>query len=137
MEPIPLNLREFIETSGDSTLVSMSFDGQEATLVLDHGRADQRVSLRIKTSLIFSTLSSTDSTRVCFASIRRLDELLQIQHGVYVPSGDLPGFMDEVRDGLHLAYGLRKSQYGFKFSLTGSFHFVAMIRSLSDIALDA
>ena len=131
-----MNLFEFASNSGDSTLVSLLFNGTEAEVMLDHSGLEKKVLIRIKTNLIYSSIRANETVRACFVSVSNLHDFLDSKNGVFVPSDSFGTFMDEVREGLHLAYGLRTSQYGYTFSLIGGFKFLAIIRSLSDVQLE-
>ncbi len=133
---LALDLSELAATSGDSTLVSMLFDGREAVVEMDHAELEKRVRIRIETNLVYTNLSSDHQGKTCLVLISSLKDVLHSKNGVFVPAEDFGTFMKEVKEGLHLAYGLRTRQYGFVFSLVGEVDFVAIFRSFSDVLLE-
>jgi len=128
-----LNLDELIRTSGDSSLISLGFDGKEVSVVFVHGELERHVELRFESHLIYCDLISEAKGKTFFISVGNLSENLCSEKGVFVPSGEFVDFMREAKEGLHLAYGLRVSQYGVALSLIGDFRFVAILRDVSTV----
>lgn len=128
-----MNLDELIRSSGDSSLISLGFDGKEVCVVFEHGELERQVELRFESHLIYCDLISEAKGKTFFLSIGNLSDCLRSEKGVFVPGESFSDFMKETKEGLNLAYGLRVSQYGVAISLIGDFRFVAILRDVSAV----
>jgi hypothetical protein len=106
--------------SGDSTVEQLIYrNGVAELLVIDY-ETEKRLCLRIPTRIFYSEASSEYGT----AHIRvfSLAECLPIQQpsGRYIAPETFAQQMQASRDHLHLAYGLRASDFPWFFYIGGS-----------------
>ena len=128
-----LQILNLIAQSGDATVLALHHEQQYLHIQLQLFETDDIIHLKIKTQYLINTYTGQQTT--CYLQLRELEQSLQIQHGVYLASPHFIDFMQETKNGFHLAYGLRVSQYHYLFSLLGDFQCHAVVRDLQDIEI--
>lgn len=130
----PITLQDIINTSGDSTSESSSFNDGILMVNFLHGELDQRIHLQISTNVIYSNHRAGSHNNTFYISTIELKKRLLEKNGVFVPHIDFTEFMRESRDFLNLAYGLRSSQYGLLISFIGDFHLATIVTGIDKIS---
>lgn len=128
-------LFKLIYSSAESEILAFNHDGQDLTLVLYHDELDGKIEFKITTSLYFSNYTA-HSNSPCYLQLNRIDEDLTVENGVYIAAKDFPEFMDQCRNGLHIAYGLRASRFTYFFKVLGAYSIVIPIQSYTDLRFE-
>ena len=127
-----MTLEDIIQNSAESELLSVEIVVKQIVFKIYHDGMDRMLSLKLPYISFYSTFSN-QAPEVCFMNIEKIASKLTVKNGVYVAAEDFPTFMSEVRQGLHLAYGLRVSQYAYIFQLIGSVRVVVPLKSLDNV----
>jgi hypothetical protein len=129
-----MNLNEFIKTSSESELLSFNFSEQGVSISLFHDSLNKNFNIKINTNNVFSNLTSLRQT-TCYLEISLIEKYLEVKNGVFMPNQNFGIYMDEIRHGFHIAYGLRSSKYKFFLVFNGDFRIVMPIENYSDISI--
>ncbi|WP_133257079.1 hypothetical protein [Hymenobacter edaphi] len=109
--------------SGDSTLRYYHYQQGVLSIVLDVYELHQSALIRVRTDQVAvdnRALKHNSVSCTCFIELTELSTVLAVQHGVYVPSPDFGGLMQQVRNHHHLAYGRRLGEAKLLLALRGS-----------------
>ena len=124
------------DIAGDSTLTHVSYADGIAEIHLIDGETDDSLLLRLPTPVFFSTASSAQGC--VFIEVVPLTEHLPVHpaSGRFIASETFEQQMQATRSALHLAYGLRASEFPFLFLVRGvSIYFAAPIPSAEHITI--
>ena len=97
------DFNEIIKFSGDSHIVSYHFENGKLTftLLLDEfrGEIDKRIKVEIFTNRIKGVEFNFNrpSSSVCYIELLNIEDWLDKNNNIYVPSQDFPKFMIEIR----------------------------------------
>lgn len=132
-----MNLEQLITKSGDSQLISYHFSNSLLSITLDFDELDSLVTIKIPTS--FLRVSKTDSSipLTCHLELLRVDEKLATANTRYVPNSDFGQMMNEIRSGLSLAYGRKKTGNEFVLNVVSYERLIScLIDNLEDVQVD-
>jgi len=104
-----INIDYFFENCAESTLLNFRYENTVAHFTVQLYENDQIISIQAATKHLYSNFSGNKAIFNPF--MKNLNDCLEIKNGVYVPIADFVQLMNETRENLNLAYGLRTSQY--------------------------
>lgn len=131
-----MDISSIIPKSGDSILMATSWNMGILHIELTLGETDERIHLSIATDRVFFSPKVYDSgsDKTCFIEFKLLEEIIPPQNTLYLPPSDFHLLMEQINNQFHIAYGLKKSEYGYFFSLRGYQRLVAcVIKNHNDI----
>lgn len=107
------------QLSGDSSASHLFFSDGVATLKYVDGDSGDSYLLRIQTAILYSETSAEIGT--CHVRIEDLSRWLPVEtsSGRYLLLTDFGHLMKLVREGFHLAVGLRKAEYPYQLQVRG------------------
>lgn len=116
-----MNLRELVDTSGDSHLIEFRFNNSILEVRIFHDEFDNEVIFKIRTNTVFGAdLSEQDdiasTCRIEFSSVKGL---LSEENGYFVAAKQFSMMMKETKLHLNLAYGVKAVEKVYLFSLVG------------------
>ena len=114
-------LEKMIETvGGDATLVAYSMENGALRLHME-SYDDEDVFITVRTDTIRLDVSDDHTLmRYVYLRLTYLADILNQEHGIYVPSSDFGHMMQETRKGASLVYGRRLSEVKWLLSVVGS-----------------
>lgn len=130
-----MDISNLLKDSDDSKFLEFIATQNEVRLSIYHDRLDKKIELKFPSTIYYTNFSQR-SGGICYLTHNLISEVLNVDNGVYVPHQNFPTFMDEVRQGLHVLYGLRQSKYKFLFSCYGSFIFLIPFENIHDIQIN-
>jgi len=104
-----INIDYFFENCAESTLLNFHYQNTIAHFTVQFYENDQIINIQATTKHLYSNFSGNKAVFNPF--MKNLNDCLEIKNGVYVPSAYFVQLMNETRENLNLAYGLRASQY--------------------------
>jgi len=118
-----INKGYFLKECQESTLLEFDYKFGMARFVIRLYGNDKTVQIKCKTHHIYSDFVSDKGCDIAVFSpcLQNLGEWLAVEKGVYIPSKNFVQFMQEKRNNLNLAYGLRCSQYQAIIRFCGAF----------------
>ena len=130
----PEALNELVEASGDAYLLDYSFRDNLLDLHLKFFELDD-VRILVRTDTVSIPRYVPDALRlwVCYLNLIKLEDVLNIQHGIYVPPQKFIEVKKQTRSGLSLAYGRRANDVQWLFRLVST-KLACTITSLEDIS---
>lgn len=116
-----MDIQDLVSKSGDSYLKSYDFSDGVLEICLDVDYFDEEITIHIPTDLVLGeSIASKDKiARNCRIELTQLEGELNSEKDYYVPASDFGAFMKEVRTGISLAYGKKKSEIRWKVSIVG------------------
>lgn len=127
-----MTLEEILATSAESELLSCRVIDHVIILSIYHDELERVIEFKLPYISFYSTFSEHSTPAVCFMKIEKISAVLNIEHGVYVAAHSFPDFMYEIKQGLHIAYGLRSSQFQYMLRFIGVFKLNIPLRGLED-----
>jgi hypothetical protein len=124
------------DIAGDSTLSRISYSDGVAEIYLIDGEIDELLLLRVPTPVFFSTASRAH--RRVFIELLPLAEHLPIHSasGRFIAPKSFEFQMKATHRAVHLAYGLRASEFPFLFLVRGEcIYFAAPVHSAEHITI--
>ena len=131
-----MTLEEILATSAESELLSCRMIDHVIILSIYHDELEQVIEFKLPYVSFYSTFSEHSTPAVCFLKIEKISHLLKIENGVYIAASAFPDFMYEIQQGLHIAYGLRSSQFQYVLRCIGSFKITIPLKHLEDCHYD-
>lgn len=127
-----MDILDLTKESAHSKLLNFIATQNEITLLLYHDNLEKNIEIKFPSDHFYTNFSP-ESEGICYLNCELISEVLSIKNGVYIPHENFVFFMNEVRQGLHILYGLRQSQYQFFFSCNGSFTFLLPLKSIEKV----
>ncbi|MES2702265.1 MAG: hypothetical protein V4649_06475 [Bacteroidota bacterium] len=116
-------IEDIVKNSGDSTVDKYSYSEGALILELDLTEVERKIRITIKTAILsFSNdyFEKNDSVyRTCMIEIQELADVVSTENNIYVPPKKFADIMKDSRLNYNLAYGKRKSDIKYIFSLVG------------------
>ncbi|SDD43426.1 hypothetical protein [Niabella drilacis] len=118
-----LNLKYIVENSGDSILENYNYSGGVLMINLYLSDLEKKVLIEIRTDeMSFKNYyldQAEELYKTCRIEVQALSDILSVENGIYVPSGNFGKFMNEKKTNRHLAYGEKITAKKYIFSLVG------------------
>jgi len=135
-----LDLKYFIENSGDSTFENYSYLKGLLTVTLLLTDLDKRIIIEVKTDLLsfnnFYLQKSEDLYKTCHIEIKELEKFVKIHNNIYIPSDNFGLFMKEKKLNYNLVYGLLAYENKYLLSITGYDALIScVVSSLENITI--
>ena len=99
-----MNFQELKNNSGDATLIDYTYKNQEICIKLELF-SGELASFKANTSQV---IVNNHELKVCYIDTLRLSSILLQENGFYIPNKDFGKFMQEIKQNLHLGYGLKE-----------------------------
>ena len=119
-----LTLNQIISTSGDSTLLSYTYENQVLEFTLHHSELDNDILFKVETSelrvLLHDNYVGDTTSKTCYIELLELSKVLSVANNHYIPSSDFGKLMQECRLGLNLVYGKKVEDNLYLLSLKGT-----------------
>jgi len=119
-----LTLNQIISTSGDSTLLSYTYENQVLEFTLHHSELDNDILFKVETSelrvLLHDNYVGDTISKTCYIELLELSKALSVANNHYIPSSDFGKLMQECRLGLNLVYGKKVEDNLYLLSLKGT-----------------
>ena len=98
-------------------------------IVLEIEAIDETIQFAFKTHRAELDIPESENLafRTCSIEFTALEELLDIENGIYIPKSEFADFMQQNRQHLNLAYGLRQRDYRWILSFKGSSRLASFI----------
>ncbi len=131
-----MNIKDLISYSGDSYLESYFYESSSAFLVLNIEEIEMKITLTVFSNYMFFNIPKDTSLpfRTCYLELVKLEDILSVKNGIYVPSEDFGKFMKEKRQNLNLAYGSKSKEYSYLFSISSGHKLASfLVRTIEDI----
>lgn len=128
---------DFIEKSGDSILENYSFSDSNLIVELKC-ETDENLILSVNTDVIcvnsFYLQKEEEFYRTCHIEMKQLSNVLKVKDGFFVPPADFTELLIETRANYNLAYGKKKNQYEYIFTLVGYGNLIScLIKNIDSI----
>lgn len=132
------SLDELIAKSGESVLTGYYFSSALLTLSLELGDDDVDVQIAVKTHALRVSETVNNGHQLhhhCWLELKDVSKTLKVQNECYVPSTNFGVMMQEIRQGLSLAYGHRKNSNLHLFSVRSGVPLITcLIQSVNDVS---
>jgi hypothetical protein len=125
------------EIAGDSSVTHVAYANGVAEINIIDGETGDTLRLRVSTHLFFSEASTTERG-TAFVQLLALKDYLPVHlaSGRFISPETFEQQMTAIRGALHLAYGLRATEYPFLFLVRDNrVYFGAPVRSESEIVI--
>jgi hypothetical protein len=129
------SLDSLIAGSGESQLISYSFESKELRFQLFHTGEAGLLTFFVPTDTVYGRTVSADPKRsVCRMAVFDLARDMPLKAGRYTPPDATQKLFDHARDRLTLAYGRRSSDCRWLFSLKSEITLLAcLVQDLAEI----
>jgi hypothetical protein len=134
---ISSEMQKLIETVGsEATLLAYSLENGALRLhVESYDDEDIFISVRTDTVRLVVPDEQEMMQNLCHLELTYLEDTLNQEHGIYVPSSDFVPMMKETRKGASLVYGRRSSELKWLLSMKGGIRLIiCTVRTLEDIS---
>lgn len=123
-----------IELSADSILKEYYYKENNLNLFLELGETNEVIQIQIECNHVVFNVSRNEehAYRTCFIELKNLSETLKTENGIYIPSDRFGEMMQEKKQNLNLAYGLKDKEYSHVFHLSGHDKLVSCVISNLD-----
>lgn len=129
---------ELCRRSAEARLLAYNFADGLLTISIKLYADERVVTVYLPTAVVqgvpLTTGTANHKQLTCCIYGTALKKHLTIRHGAYVPPAKFEQMIQEIRNGLYLAYGQRASWVKWYISVSGSTRFVGcLVRNIEDI----
>lgn len=126
-----ISLEELLYISNESVLKDYHYSDGRIRLRIEIDELDSDIILSANTNCLALNIPEQNNlaSRTCHLELVYLSEILDTENGIFVPKSNFGDFMQQNRQHLNLAFGLKQTDYQFMLSLTGSYKLVSFVIS--------
>jgi hypothetical protein len=129
-----MTIEELVKCSGDSQLIDYKFLDQKLVIEIEVDELDAIATITALTDSVYAGKldHSTEVLNICRVELIELANCLNISNGYYIPNSDFGLMMKEVQRGTSLAYGRKKSKFGWILNIVGYSRLLSCLLSSKD-----
>jgi hypothetical protein len=116
-----MRFEDLVARSGDSQLINYNFSKEILTIHLEIEELDGSYLISILTEIVRGEqlTFNNDVLRTCRLELIELSKVLSVKNNFYIPNSNFGKIMQEVRNGLFLAYGRKNLDVKWVLNVTG------------------